>query len=347
PEVRATYTRARELCQQVGETRQLFPVLLGLRTFHHVRGEFRTARELGEQLLGLAQKEQDPALLVLAYRALGSTLFNLGEFGAAQEHLAQGLTLYDAQRHHSHEFLYGIEPGVFGLIYAAFVLWHLGYPDQALQQSKAACTLAHERSYPYSLAAARVYAALSHQLRRDRPLTQEWAEAGIILAREQGLPAYLGQGPVLQGWALAEQGQSEEGRSQNRQGLVTYPAVGSGIYHSYYLAVLAEAYGKAGQAEDGLAALSEELTVVDQTGERFYEAELYRLKGELTLKQSSVQGLASNVQKEVEECFWKAIEIARRQQAKSLELRAVMNLSRLWQWQGKKKKAHEMLAEVY
>ena len=208
PEVRATYTRARELCQQVGETRQLFPVLFGLRTFHHVRGEFLTARELGEQLLGLAQREQDPALLMEAYRALGSTLFHLGEFGAAQAHLEQSLTLYDAQRHHSHVFLYGIEPGVFGLSYAALVLWHLGYPDQALQKSKAARTLAQELSHPFSVAAARVFAAMLHQLRRDRPLTQEWAEAGITLAREQGFPVWLGQGTILQGWALAEQGQS-------------------------------------------------------------------------------------------------------------------------------------------
>ena len=188
PEVKATYTRARELCQQVGETRQLFPVLYGLRTFHHVRGEFLTARELGEQLLGLAQREQDPALLVEAYRALGSTLFHLGEFGAAQAHLEQGLTLYDAQRHHSHVFLYGMEPGVFGLSYAAWVLWHLGYPDQALQKSEAARTLAQELSHPFSLAAARVFAAMLHQLRRERALTQEWAEAGITLAREHGFP---------------------------------------------------------------------------------------------------------------------------------------------------------------
>ncbi len=279
PEVKATYTRARELCQQVGETRQLFPVLFGLRTFHQVRGEFLTARELGEQLLGLAQQEQDPALLMEAYRALGSTLFHLGEFGAAQAHLEQGLTLYDAQRHHSHVFLYGgIEPGVFGLSYAALVLWHLGYPDQALQKSEAARTLAQELSHPFSLAAARVFAAMLHQLRRERPLTQEWAEAGITLAREQGFPEWLGQGTVLQGWALAEQGQSEEGITQIRQGLATHQAVGAGIFQSYYLALLAEAYGKAGQAEEGLAALAEALTVVDKSGERFYEAELYRLR---------------------------------------------------------------------
>ncbi|HEV8711392.1 MAG TPA: adenylate/guanylate cyclase domain-containing protein [Candidatus Binatia bacterium] len=346
PEVKATYTRARELCQQVGETRQLFPVLFGLRTFHHVRGAFRTARELGEQLLGLAQREHDPALLMEAYQALGSTLFNLGEFSAAQAHLEQSLTLYGAQRHYSHVFLYGIEPGVIGLCYATFVLWHLGYPDQARQKSEAARTLAQERFYPYSLGAARGYAALLHQLRRESPLTQEWAEAGLTLAREQGFPLILGQGAILQGWALAEQGQSEEGITQIRQGLATCQAIGSGMHQSYYLALLAEAYGKAGQAEEGLAALAEALTVVDTSGERFYEAELYRLKGTLTL-QSKVQGPRSKVEEEAEAYFQKAIEIARHQQAKSLELRAVMSLSRLWQQQGKNKEAHRMLSEIY
>jgi len=357
PEVKATYTRARELCQQVGETRQLFPVLYGLWTFHLVRGELLTARELGEQLLGLAQREQDQALLMEAYWALGVSLFYLGEFGAAQAYLEQGMTLYDAQRHRSHMFLYGIEPGVYGLSYAALVLWHLGYPDQALQKSEAARTLAQELSHPFSVAAARVFAAMSYQLRRERALTQEWAEAGITLAREHGFPAWLGPGSVLQGWALAEQGQSEEGITQIRQGLATYQAAGAGILQSYYLVLLAEAYGKAGRAEEGLAALAEALTVVDNTGERFYEAELYRLRGELTLAQSRVQRLASSVQNpqsafcnpqsEAEAHFLKAIEIAQRQQAKSLELRAVMSLSRLWQQQGKKKEAHALLVEVY
>ncbi|MBI3756397.1 MAG: hypothetical protein HY267_00320 [Deltaproteobacteria bacterium] len=286
PEVQATYTRARELCQQVGETRQLFPVLDGLRLFHHVRGEFLTARQLGEQLLSLAQREQDPALLVEAYRALGSTLFNLGEFGAAQAHLEQSIALYDAQHRHSHFSVYSTEPGVFGLTYTALVLWHLGYPDQALEKSKAARTLAQERSYPYGLAAAQVFAALLHQLRRERPLTQEWAEAGITLAHEQGFPLCLGQGAVLQGWARAEQGQVEEGITQIRQGLATSEAIGAGLFQSYFLVLLAEAYGKAGQIEEGLTVLAEALATVQKTGERFYEAELYRLKGELLLAQA-------------------------------------------------------------
>ncbi len=271
PEVGASYTRARELCQQVGETRQLFSVLNGLRTFHQVRGELLPARELAEQLLDLAQREQDPTLLVVAHWAVGSTFFSLGELGAAQAHLEQSLTLYNAQRHSSQVFLLsgGIEPGVFGLSWTAFVLWQLGYPAQALQQSQAARTLAQELSYPLSLAGARVLAAQLHQLRREGPLTQEWAEAAMTLVHEHGFPGWLGRGAILQGWALAEQGQVEEGIAQMRQGLATCQAIGVGTFQSYNLALLAEAYGKAGQAEEGLAALAEALALVDKSGERF------------------------------------------------------------------------------
>jgi predicted ATPase len=244
----------------------------------------------------LAQKEQDPALLIEAYRAMGSTLFHLGEFTSARAHLEQAMTLYDSQPHHSHVFLYSREPGVFGLSYAAWLLWHLGYPDQALERSAKALTLAQQLSYPFSLAAALGFAAMFHQLRRERPLTQERAETGISLGSEQGLPLWLGQGTVLRGWALAEQGQSEEGITQICQGLATCQAVGAGIWQSYHLVLLAEAYGKAGWAEEGLATLAEALTVVDKTGERFYEAELWRLKGELTLQQNREQATGNGEQ---------------------------------------------------
>src|SRR5207247_8540044 len=159
PEVKATYTRAWELCQQVGETRQFFPVLYGLWAFHLVRGEFLTARELGEQLLGLAQREQDPALLLEAYWALCHTLFHLGELSAAQAHLEQSLTLYDSQRHHPQVFLYvGIERGVIGLSYAAFVLWYLGYPIPSLHKSEAARTPVPGHTSQFSLSASRLLA---------------------------------------------------------------------------------------------------------------------------------------------------------------------------------------------
>jgi len=200
---------------------------------------------------------------------------------------------------------------------------------------------------PSSLALALFGAASFHQVRREGQETQEQAEALLRLSTEQGFPFWVAWGTILQGWALAEQGQGEEGIAQMRHGLTASQATGTELQRSYWLALLAEVYGKAGQAEAGLAALTEALTVVDNTGERSYEAEVYRLKGELTLAQSSVQRLASSVQKEAEECFHKAIEIARKQQAKSLELRAVMSLSRLWQNQGKKDEARQMLAKIY
>jgi predicted ATPase len=150
---------------------------------------------------------------------------------------------------------------------------------------------------------------------------------------------------VLRGWALAEQ--REEGIAQIRQGMAAYQAMGTELGQSYFLAYLAEAYRKGRQAEEGLSVLAEALAAVDRTGERVYEAELYRLKGELTLQQSSMQRLVSGVQKEAEECFWKAIEIARHQQAKSLELRASMSLARLWQQQGKHHAARNTLSEIY
>jgi len=226
-------------------------------------------------------------------------------------------------------------------------LWHLGYPNQALQRIRAALTLAQELSHPFSLAWALNFAAVLHQLRREGQAAQERAKAAITLSAEQGFPYWLARGTILRGWALAEQGQREEGIAQMRQGLTAYRATGSEVYRTSYLALLAEAHGKTGQAEEGLNVLAEALAAVDRTGERFYEAELYRLKGELTLAQSSVQGLASSVQKKAKECFHKAIDIARQQSAKSLELRAVMSLARLWQQQGKREEARQMLAEIY
>jgi predicted ATPase len=238
-----------------------------------------------------------------------------------------------------------MELGMTCRLLAALALWLLGYPDQALQRSQEGMTLAHESSHPFSLGSALGFTAELHQFRREWRLAREQAEAAIALSAAQGFPYFLATGQIFRGWALAEQGQVEEGISQLRQGLDTQQAVGAGIFHTYFLVLLAEAYGKAGQAEEGLNALAEALTVVDKSGERFYEAEQYRLRGELLL-QSNGQG-AQSCGEEAEAFFHKAIDIARRQQAKSLELRAGMSLARLWQQQGKQIEAHQLLSEVY
>ncbi|MBI3304256.1 MAG: AAA family ATPase [Deltaproteobacteria bacterium] len=347
PEVRTAYTRAWELCQQVGETPQLFPVLFGLWVFYAMRAESKTAQELGERLMRLAQSAQDPELLLEAHRALGATLYLLGEFAPARGHLERSIALYDPQQHHAHAFLYGFDPGLSCLCYESWTLWLLGYPDQALKRSHESLRLAQELSHPWSLAVALGSAFCLHQFRREVQAVQERAEAMITLCSEEGFPTWLAAGTLWRGWVLAEQGQAEEGIAQMRQGIAAIRATGAELARPYNLALLAEAYGKVGQAEEGLTLLAEALDLVHKTGERNYEAELYRLKGELTLAQSRVQRLGSRVQKEAEECFRQAIDIARRQSAKSWELRAVISLSRLWQKQGKKAEARQMLAEIY
>jgi class 3 adenylate cyclase/predicted ATPase len=348
PEVARSYSRARELCQQVGETPQLFPALWGQWGFYFIGGELQTARELGEQLLRIAQNVQDPALLVEGHHALWPALFFLGEFALTRAHLEQGIALYDSQQHGSRAFFYGgHDPGVCCQDFWALILYFLGYPDQALKKVHEALTLARELSHPLSLAVTLYYAARLHQARRERQEAQEQAETLIALSREQEFALMLAWGIIYRGWALAEQGQVEEGIAQIRQGLTASQATGAEVARPHFLALLAESCGKGGQTEEGLSALTEALGIVHKNGEREYEAELYRLRGELMLAQSSVQRLASSVQKEAEECFLKAIEIARRQQAKSLELRAATSCARLWHQQGKPKEAHAMLAEIY
>jgi class 3 adenylate cyclase/predicted ATPase len=360
-EVEMAYMRARELCQQLegrsGVTPPvLFPVLHGLYRFYIVRANFPTARELGEQLLSLAQRIQDPALLLEAHMALGIILFFLGELVPARAHVEQGIALYDPQQHRSHAFLYGQDPGVVCRCYAAWALWHLGYPDQGLKTMHESLTLAQELAHPYSLVFALNIAAMQHQHRREGPATQERAEAAMRLSTEQDFLFWLAWSTVLRGWALTEAGQGAEGIAQMRQGLATWQAIGVEIARPYALARLAEAYAQGGQVEAALTVVAEALTAVHHTGERFHEAELHRLRGELLLH-SGVQSLASGVSTPdargqtpdmaAEESFQQALAVARRQQAKSLELRAAMSLSRLWQRQGKYQEAHDLLAPIY
>jgi predicted ATPase len=347
PEVGQVYTRARELCRQVGETPQLFPVLWGLWAFYLLRAEHQTACELGEQLFRLAQSAQDAALLVEACHALGHSRYALGEFAAARALFEQGATLYDPQQHRSLAFHYGQDSGVICLGLGAFTLWMLGYPEQALKRMDEGLTLARELSHPFSLATALWGAALLHRLRREEQITQERAEAAIALSTAQGFPLYFAGGTILRGLALTKQGQGGEGMAQLREGLAAWQAAGVELWQPYFLAQLGEAYEEAGQPEEGLRVLAEALMVIGKTRERSDEAELYRLNGALTLRQAGVQGLADGCHQEAEECFGRAIEIARQQQAKSWELRATVSLARLWQQQGKKTEAYQLLSEVY
>jgi len=341
PEVGETYTRARQRCQSLDDPHRLFPVLRGLVHYHNVRAAYQTAHALGEQLLTLAQHVQDAAMLVAAHRALGTTLFWLGAVASAHTHVAQGIALYDPQQHRATAFLYGEDAGVVCRSHAAWTLWYLGYADQGLLRSHEALTLAQQSAHPFSMGVALSAAAMFHQLRRDGRAAQEYAEAAISLAQGQGFPLWMAVGTSLGGWALAHQGQTTDGIEHIRKGLTVWRATGAELLRPYFLALLAEAHGAVGEPEEGLVVLTEALTRVDTTGERWYEPELYRLKGALLLQQTS------DNQAEAERCFQQALDIARHQQAKSFELRAATSLARLWQRQGKRQEARQLLRDVY
>jgi len=346
PEAERAYARARELCQQVGEPQQLFAALEGLSTFYVNQAQYQTGLELAEKLLSLAQRQRDPAIQVSGHFRKGQSLWWLGELSAARAHLEQAIAL---------DALHQLRSGA-GRTFVAMVLWLLGYPEQARERSHERLALARERARPSDLINALFWAAWLHLYRREGALAQERAEACISLATEYGFALWVALGTIMRGGALAVQGQGEAGIAHLRQGLAAWQAIGSQVGRTSFLTFLAAAYGHVGQTAEGLHALAEALACAHTRGERCYAAELYRLKGALLL-QSGDQGLESGVSTsdaglqtrdaEAEACFRQALDIARRQQAKSLELRAAMSLSRLWQHQGKRAAAYELLAPVY
>ncbi len=341
PDVEHTYVRARELCQQVDDPAQLFPVLRGLWNRYLMRAEHQQARELGEQLLSLAHSLYDPASLVEAHRVLGTVLWNRGELPLAHEHLERGLALYEPHQHRTLAFRYGADPGVVCRFYAAVVLWSRGYPQQARWRMEEALTLAQALSHPHSLVFVLVFAAILHRLCGEVQAAYARADAATLLAAEHGIAQWFAGGAILRGWAVAAQGQAAKRIAQIHQGLAAWWAAWAEVLRPFWLALLAEAYAAGDDPAGGLHELAEALALVEKTGERWYAAEIYRLKGEFLLLCSQEQ------QGEAAAYFQQALAIARQQQAKSWELRAAMSLSRLWQQQGKPDEARQLLAEMH
>ena len=340
PEVRRTYDRARALCQYLEDSPQLGSVLLGLYTFYRWRAEYRTAQELAEHALHLAQQHAAPVERLRAHHALALVLLFQGELAAARTHFEHALALYTPQPHPIKNPV-GVDYSIQILSMLAWVLTVLGYPDQALRWNQEALTRAREQGHAYTLVEALIHSAILHQFRREAPTTQEHVEAAITLATEQGVPGWEAVGKMLHGWALVAQGHNAQGLAQLQQGLTAMQAIGMEVGRPDGLARLAAAYGMGGQPEAGLQVLAEALATARTTGEGLLEPERYRLRGELVLQQT-----VPDTHK-AETCFQQALTIARHQHAQSLELRAAMSLARLWQQQGKRADAHELLAPVY
>ncbi len=337
-ESREVYARARELCIQIGQTRQLFPALRGLWSFYNMRSDMIHALEVGEQFLTLAQQQGNPAYLLEAHRAMGITSFGLGELTRSREHLNRGIAFFDPQKHNSHAYVYGQDPRVAYLSQLGCLLWILGYPDQAIDSIQKGLARARDFAHPFSLAASLTFASIVHQLRREVHEARKQADEAIAISTSHGFPFILSWAVIIRGWTMVEQGKADEGIMEMHRGLANYQATGAKFTRTDYLALLAEAYGKRGQVDEGLNVLAEALNVVTDTGERRWQAELFRLKGELILTRD---------EEEAEACLIQAIEIARSQKAKSLELRASKSLSRLWLIHGKREEARRLLKEIY
>jgi serine/threonine protein kinase/tetratricopeptide (TPR) repeat protein len=339
PEVDETFSRAYRLGKEVGDPQYLLPLLWGLHAVSFCRAQYKKALAYGEEFVRLAQTAESPAL-VIGYSMLGSSFFWMGDFDNALAYLRQSTVFYSPAKHRALTWTYGHEPGMYAEVFLAFTLWMVGYPEQALAHTKKFLRLGVEASHAQSKAFALSCAATIYQWYGDSVRVTELADEGLAFSEEQGLPFWRGIMTVTRGWARAEQGDAIEGIAEMRRGLADFRATGAEITVASHLVRLGEAYGKAGQPREGLAVLSEDPALAEDKEERCWEADLYRIKGELL---RDTEGAAS----EVEVLFNKAIKIARRQKAKSIELRGAMSLARLWQRQGKRAEAQQLLAHIY
>ena len=294
--------------------------------------------------MDLAHAAGEGGLLVEAERAVGVDLFHAGELTAARDHLESGLALYEFDQHHRHAFVYGHDPAISLLGYLSHTLWLLGYPDQALARTEELLTLSQRLSHPFSHGHALVWgAAQTHQFRREARLALERAEAGLALATERGFPFWVAGAQILSGWGLAVGPHSverEQGIDRLRQGYAGWRAMGTAAGASYFLGLLADVYLQAGMLDAGLQAVADAFALIDRTDERWWEAELWRLQGELRQAQDPTNDA-------VESDFLEALAVAHRQDAKSLELRAAMSLARLWRQQGRQTATRDLLASLY
>ena len=363
PPVEQVYQRALALCRQLEETSASFTARCEFWHLALTRADLRTACQVAGQLVATARQTADPEALGLAHYALGTSLYYRGDWATVREHLERGLATYTVEQDQAFALFYAEDRGVVSHCHLAVLLWCLGYPEQAQREIDTAKALAQHLARPLSQARALSFAAGIAYFRREWAEVREAADALLALGAAHSA-FWQVVGALYQGAVVVAEEQSEAGLAQFCQAAARYRAWGQ-LMVPYLLSVTAEAQVVLGHAAEGVAVLDEALAVADKTGEQWYDAELWRWKGELTLQQSSghksakvkVRGSKANVnlaqstfgdaQSAAERYFLKAIEVAQQQGAKSLELRAAMSLARLWQQQGKTAEAHKLLSEIY
>ena len=366
-EVEETYTRAKALLETMPNNERMplrFPILFGLWLSYLVRAKLQTARELGEQCLVMAQQQENAVLEVEAHRALGATLYYLGELKMAQAHIEAGIACYDPHQHPVHAFFhYLADPGMTLRSYAAPLVWCLGYPEQAVAKLQAAQRMGEERPHPFSQVVSLHFGALLYQQRRDVEKVNTYATELVAICQEHGFSVWEPTGKIMKGWALQQNSNDthEEGIALIQEGIAEWESNRSRVLRPVYLGMLAHACGQAGKIQDGLQAIEKALAAGAESGERTNEAELYRLKGELLLKSEIVSTTLADTsvktieksscipehEREAEKCFQKALTIAQHQEAKLWELRTAVSLSKLMVTQNRHDAAYALLKPIY
>ena len=342
PAVAAAYDRARDLCEAIGDPHQLFSVLLGSWQLYIARAELALASDIAERLLSLALSQENTNLAVEAHVAQLVTLHAQGEFDKTLAHANEAIALYDSEARQGRIQSFGYDGRVMALTVASWALWMLGYPDQALKRMHETLATARNLAYPYCKTMALVGSAWVHLFRREAGAARELAEQAVALSIEHGFAWTQAYATPVSGWALAEEGLVGDGIGKIREGLAALEQIGHRMRRPQHQGLLAEACARAGQIDEALAMITQALDTATRTGVQANAAELHRLKGELLLQQGAPRAAA-----EAEGYFGRAIEIARRQRAKSWELRAATSLARLWRDQGKRKQARKLLSPVY
>jgi predicted ATPase len=340
-EVARAFSRAQQLCEELGDTAQQFPTRFGLFAFRVVRAEREATRMLTKPLLAFAERSKDPGFLMEMHAAAGAAAFYQASHVEAEKHWERTLALYDPDQHGALAFIYGQDPAVFAYAYGCLNLWLLGYPDRALERAERAIALAERLGHPFSLAAALSQGAEHHLYRREIRESYELSDRCVSIAAEQSLPIWLGVGKARRGWALVRQGETQNGIAQIKEGLSIFRGTGAQVDVPGVLSQLADALLTAGIAEEGLAAIDEALSLTEKNLDRYFEPKLRRLRGELLLI------LPSPDPEEAEKCFRRALEQSRESHARSLELDAAMSLARLWHQQGRKDEARELVRPIY
>lgn len=339
-EVEQTFTRALLLAERIGDTSRIFPVLYSQYAYHLMTGQIRKAAALAEEFAVSYRRHQAVDLAPIGERLDATCRFLLGSLGAARLAIEKAVASYDPEIHRNSAFAYGHDHLATGLGILSLILWQLGFTDQAGDRHRQALVHARSLSHLNSLGVVFFYGAALHALRRDESEVKIYAAQLSQLGGEHQLALWSAVGTFFHGLALSEQKHFHEGSAIMQQGLATLKNIHVGHFRPLFLSWLAEAYGKGGEPERGLVALDEARTLMNSGGERWMEADSYRIKGELLMLSGGEAAV------EAEECAWEAVRISRAQQSLSLELRAATSLSRLWFEQGKLQEGRELVKRV-